>query len=51
MDFYRENDAVGLMVRRNFVAPSAGLDRTPDFERSPLVNAADIVAICCGSIT
>jgi len=41
-DFYRENDAVGLMVRRNFVAPSADLDRTPGFKRSPLFGEVNV---------
>ena len=30
------------MVRRNFVAPSADLDRTPGFKRSPLLGEVNV---------
>jgi len=30
------------MVRRNFVAPSTDLDRTPGFKRSPLLGEVNV---------
>ena len=33
---------MGLIVRRNFVAPSADFDRTPRFKRSPLLGEVKV---------